>query len=72
MNPDLLSQQVEVELPLVKSASEIEAYAENGVLEVEVQDLYRYAKALHYQNKETSSPPSRSRDRKRIPFRDLE
>jgi len=33
--------QVEVDLPLVKSAGEIEAYAENGVLEVEVQNLYR-------------------------------
>jgi len=32
---------VEVELPMVSKASEIDAYAENGVLEVEVAGVYR-------------------------------
>ena len=39
---------MEVELPLVSKASEIDAYAENGVLEVEVAGTYRWPLALAY------------------------
>jgi len=38
---------VEVLLPDVKSASQIDAYAENGVLEVEVEGLYSLRVPLH-------------------------
>jgi len=39
--------KVEVNLPNVKSAKEIDAYAENGVLEVEVEGMYSLRVPLH-------------------------